>query len=302
MPDQPLVSVLMTAYNREKYIAQAIESVLASTFQDFELIIVDDGSTDATVEIARRYVSDPRVQVHVNPKNLGDYPNRNHAAEMARGKYLKYVDSDDYLYPHGLAVMMACMEHFPNAGLGLSRPAIADQPYPVQLTPLEAYREHFFESVFLANAPLSAIIKHAAFRAVGGFSGTPYIGDSELWLKLAARYPVVKLPRDLAWWRLHVGQEFQQGQRDYPLLIFQMMREALNDSACPLSHEEAAVALRRLRQHYARVIMSSLAHGHIGRALQLYRAIRPSLFDMWRGLRRLSPSRSYGVSAEAHKN
>ncbi|HEV2714429.1 MAG TPA: glycosyltransferase family A protein, partial [Terriglobales bacterium] len=95
----PLVSVLMTAYNREKYIAEAIESVLASNFKDFELIIVDDCSKDRTAEIARRYTSDSRVQVHVNEKNLGDYPNRNRAASLARGKYLKYLDSDDVIYP-----------------------------------------------------------------------------------------------------------------------------------------------------------------------------------------------------------
>ena len=82
----PLVSVLMTAYNREKYIAEAIESVLASTFQDFELIIVDDCSRDHTVEIVRRYTSDPRLQVHVNEKNLGDYPNRNRAASLVQNR------------------------------------------------------------------------------------------------------------------------------------------------------------------------------------------------------------------------
>src|SRR5205814_9393285 len=96
----PLISVLTTAYNREKYIAEAIESVLASTFKDFEMIIVDDCSKDHTVEIARRYSSDPRVQVHVNEKNLGDYPNRNCASSFACGIYLKYLDSDDVIYSH----------------------------------------------------------------------------------------------------------------------------------------------------------------------------------------------------------
>ena len=65
--DSPLVSVLMTAYNREKYIAEAIESVLASTYTNFELIIVDDCSTDKTVEIAKSYeVKDNRIKVYIN--------------------------------------------------------------------------------------------------------------------------------------------------------------------------------------------------------------------------------------------
>ena len=114
----PLVSVLMTAYNRKKYIAEAIESVLASTFQDFELIIVDDCSRDHTVEIVRLYTSDPRLQVHVNEKNLGDYPNRNRAASLAKGQYLKYVDSDDYIYPRGLQIMVEMFEPFTQAAVG----------------------------------------------------------------------------------------------------------------------------------------------------------------------------------------
>ena len=90
----PLVSVLMTAYNREKYIAEAIESVLASTYSNLELIIVDDCSKDNTLQIATNYqAKDDRIKVYKNEKNLGDYPNRNKAASYAKGKYLKYVDS-----------------------------------------------------------------------------------------------------------------------------------------------------------------------------------------------------------------
>jgi glycosyltransferase involved in cell wall biosynthesis len=77
MNNGPLVSVLMTAYNREKYIADAISSVLNSTYKNFELIIVDDGSKDATVQIAKQFeAKDERVTVYQNEKNLGDYNNR----------------------------------------------------------------------------------------------------------------------------------------------------------------------------------------------------------------------------------
>src|SRR5580700_5016235 len=91
---QPKVSVVVTAYNREKYIAHAIESVLAQTFTDFELIVVDDCSRDNTAAIARSYESDPRVRVYVNERNLGQFPNRNRAATYARGEFLKPHDSD----------------------------------------------------------------------------------------------------------------------------------------------------------------------------------------------------------------
>ena len=289
MPDRPLVSVLMTAYNREEYIAQAIESVLASTFEDFELIIVDDGSADRTLEIARRYLSDERVRVHVNPKNLGDYPNRNRAAELAQGSYLKYVDADDVIYPHGLAVMVNSMERFPEAGFGLCR-LVADKqfPYPFQTSPQEAYHEHFLKSGLLSNAPLSAIIRTSKFRAVGGFSAKRYVGDVELWLKMAACFPVVKMVPGLTWWRSHGNQEYWLGQQQfaYPPLMYQVCFEALTSQHCPLTPAEGELALRKLKHGYARQILATAAQGHVLQSLHWYRAASLSLFDLLRGARR----------------
>src|SRR5665213_2881754 len=116
--DQPLVSVLMTSYNREKYIAEAIESVLASTYTNFELIIVDDSSTDNTVEIAKSYGrKDSRIKVFVNEKNLAQFGNRNKAASYSRGYFLKYFDSDDVMYPDCLEVMVSAMATYPEAGV-----------------------------------------------------------------------------------------------------------------------------------------------------------------------------------------
>src|SRR5687768_8103613 len=101
----------MTVFNRENYLKEAIESVLDSTFTNFELIIVDDCSTDNSVAIAKKYAAnDQRIRVYVNEQNLGDYPNRNKAAGYATGKYLKYVDSDDKIFPHTLEVMINGME------------------------------------------------------------------------------------------------------------------------------------------------------------------------------------------------
>src|SRR5579862_3435759 len=130
--EAPLVSVLMTAYNREKYIAEAIESVLASMYKNFELIIVDDCSKDKTVDIARSYeLKDSRIHVYVNEENLGDYPNRNRAASYAKGKYIKYVDSDDFLYPFGLWIMVSRMEAHPTAVVGLAKRGLKTKPFPL---------------------------------------------------------------------------------------------------------------------------------------------------------------------------
>lgn len=105
MDRKPIVSILTTVYNREKYIADCIESVLSSKFQDWELIIVDDQSKDKSVAIAEEYAAtDARIQIYVNEHNLGDYPNRNQAVTYANGKYIKFLDADDLIYPHGLGI------------------------------------------------------------------------------------------------------------------------------------------------------------------------------------------------------
>ena len=142
--NKPKLSVLMTAYNRENFISEAIESVLASTFTDFELIIVDDASQDTTVEIAKFYENlDHRVKVYVNDINLGDYPNRNKAASYANGKYLKYLDSDDIIYDYGLEVMVKAMEKFEFAGFGLASKVSDEKPFPICISPQEIYLESF---------------------------------------------------------------------------------------------------------------------------------------------------------------
>ncbi len=238
MPDQPLVSVLMTAFNREQYIAESIESVLRSTYTNFELIIVDDHSKDRTVEIAHSY-SDPRIQVYRNDKNLGDYPNRNRAASYASGKYIKYLDADDIIYDYGLAVMVNYIERFPKAGFALASIVSNEQPFPMCLEPREIYLENFYGYNHFDRAPCSSIIKLEAFKSVGGFTGARLIGDYELWFALARYFPMVKMPFDLYWNRVHPEQESRsEYAKNYPALRHKVLTDALNHPDCPLTEQE----------------------------------------------------------------
>lgn len=289
MSRNPLVSVLMTAYNREKYIAEAIESVLASTFEDFELIIVDDCSKDRTVEIAKQYETDPRVRVCLNEKNLGDYPNRNRAAELSRGKYLKYLDSDDMIYPHGLAIMVEAMELFPHAALGFSRPQINDRPYPLQVMPQDAYREHFLGDGLFGECPTVSIIHAAAFKELGGFSGRRYVGDTEMWFRLAARYPVVKLIQGLAWWRGHGEQEITAGQvlslSGYAKWSYLTALEALESPDCPLPHREKDAAIQILKRRHSRYMLHTMVRKHHPKvAMSIVKETRLSYLDLLKAI------------------
>ncbi|MBK9291147.1 MAG: glycosyltransferase family 2 protein [Bacteroidetes bacterium] len=257
--DQPLVSVLMTTYNREKYLAQAIESVLASTYPNFELIVVDDQSKDRSLEIAQSYAAkDPRVISVLNEKNLGDYPNRNKAASLAKGKYLKYVDADDMIYPHGLEILVRNMEQFPEAGFGLcSLPQDPARLYPFVLSPEEAYRRHYFDKQLFHKAPLSAIIRKDAFEAVGRFSGRRYLGDFEMWHVLAARYPVVLMQQGIVWYRVHEEQEMQHNRTNLsiPFKYLMCAEEMLNKPECPLNESDRRKALDKVKWNQARYIL-----------------------------------------------
>ncbi len=269
----PAVSVLITAYNREELIDRAIDSVLASTFRDFELIVVDDASRDGTVEVARSHAAgESRVKVFVNETNLGDYPNRNRAASYATGRYLKYVDSDDFIYPHGLEVMVRCMEAFPEAGLGLSAVWDASAPYPSVLSPGEAYRAHFFQHDLLGRAPGSAIIKRSAFEAVGGFSGIRQVGDHELWMKMARRFPVVKMPTDLVWDGDDAAQQKHLDSAvDRTVMHEEVEIAALRAEDCPLTKSERDAALVRLERRRIHSYWHFLRHGGGLSAAEEYR-------------------------------
>lgn len=253
MHNTPLVSVLMTVYNRAPYLPLAIQSVLDSSYEHFELIIVDDCSTDRSVEIANSFAQkDSRIRVYRNEINLTDYPNRHRAAGYAKGKYIKYIDSDDALYPYGLEIMVNRMEDFPEAALGLSKWGLSDRPFPVFLTPRESYQWSFLENKYLfTNAPSSTIILKEAYDACGGFTGLNQVGDCEFWMIMAAKYPIVLIEGGTNWARDHQSSEkYKDSALTKAEMIFQLNKSALESIHNPLSAREKDVALSNLIQSH----------------------------------------------------
>jgi len=268
----PAISVLMTTYNREKYVGAAMESVLNSSFKDFELVIVDDRSTDKTVDIVREWqAKDDRVKLFINEQNLGDYPNRNQAAAHATGKYLKYVDADDLIYPWGLQILWECMERFPEAGWGLcSLAQDKARPFPFVLETQEAYRYHYLGPGLFHKAPLSSIIKKELFDAVGGFEPGRMVGDFEMWHRLAFQSPVVLMPHGMVWYRAHDDQEsnvigeFEEVYRKISL-------KHLHAEPKPLTPAELRQVAQRKRKKHLKFAAIYLAKGHFKLAQHSYR-------------------------------
>ena len=248
MGELPLVSVLMTAFNREKYIAEAIESVLSSAYTNFELIIVDDVSTDNTVNIARSFLNDNRVTVYINKKNLGDYPNRNRAAELAKGKYLMYVDSDDKIFPDSVEYCVNNMEDHPEAKLGMF---CAENIYQsCVLTPLESIQQHFLVRPFLMVGPGGTFLNREFFKEIGMYP-TSYGPANDMYFNLlaATKENILLLYKGFLFYRRHEGQEINNPY-SYIINYYRSLRDALAQIEMPLSLKQKKLILKKNKRRF----------------------------------------------------
>jgi len=262
---EPLVSVLMTSYNREEFIGEAIQSVLSSTYKNFELIIVDDGSIDNTVPIARSFeAKDQRVKLYINEKNLTQFPNRNKAASYATGKYIKYFDSDDIMFPHCLAVMVSAMEKFPDAGVGAitKNSHLRNVQLPQKYSSRESLINHYFtDSELLFIGPSGTIFRKDVFFEYKGFNEKiGILTDTLLMLSIASKYPVVGFETGLFHWRLH-DQQVTIGQQDWFEMQkqrYEINRIILNSRDIPLTKKEVNIIKRNVKNIFIRNIIRTL--------------------------------------------
>jgi glycosyltransferase involved in cell wall biosynthesis len=246
----PILSVLMTSYNRQSFIAEAIESVQQSSFQEWELIIVDDGSTDETVNIAKWYAAaDHRISVYINKQNLGDYPNRNRAASYAKGKYLMYVDSDDKILTDGFSDCIAAMEAFPEAGIGMQLHENKTS-FPFYLPAEQALRRHFFEKSCLTIGPGGTILRRDFFEQIGKYPEL-YGPANDMYfnLKAVAAGGVLFLPFNFNFYRIHEGQEINN-KYSYLYNNFNYLRDALGQLELPLTSSEKEWLLNKNRRRF----------------------------------------------------
>jgi len=246
----PVVSVLMTAFNREKYIAEAIESVLASTFKNFELIIVDDCSKDKTVQIARKYEGqDSRVRVYINEENLGDYPNRNRASSYAKGEIIISVDSDDTIDTNGIAHIVGLFQSFPEASfLTINR----DDFFPEEcvVDSQSILRRHFFEKPSLFIGPGGTAIKTKDFRRIGGFP-TLYGPANDMYYNLlcASKSSIILCKFEFLNYRLHEEQE-QNNKLRYLDNNYKYFNDALKNLNLFLTDKEKEILLLKNKRRF----------------------------------------------------
>lgn len=274
----------MTSYNREQFIAEAIESVLASTYKNFELIIVDDGSKDQTVTIARSFAGkDERVRVYVNEKNLGDYVNRNHATTYARGEYLMFVDSDDKILPDGFERCIKSLQQFPEAGFGMQLHETAVEPF--FLTGEQAIHQHFFKKPCLSIGPGGTIMKKSFFETIGRYP-VKYGPANDMYfnLKAAANGGVVFLPFEFNFYRIHEGQELNN-KYSYLYNGYLYLKDALNELPLPLSIKEKEwIANKNKRRFLVNLVQFFIRSKSINKTLAAKRQAGFSWKDLMKAL------------------
>lgn len=259
----------MVTYNSSKYVLEAIESVLNSNFCDFELLILDDCSSDGTWDIIRSF-SDRRIVAYRNERNIGEYANRNKCLELAQGEYVIYIDGDDCIHPHALGRFWDVVQVFPNCGMVISRPQDDRFIYPVCLTPAELYRMHYFTDTVLNLALVRVLFHREKFISVGGFSPFYKSGDDFARLQMAQHFPVVLIEDGLVWWRRSSGQASERLFQSYLGAIepFEIKIHFLFSATTPLSAKEVKKAKRILRLKMFQTFKSLIRRRKFGWAIQ----------------------------------
>ena len=203
------ISVIIPAYNAEKYIAEALDSVLAQTYPIHEIIVIDDGSTDKTAEVVHRYINS-RTRELANPLNLkyfyqenrGPAAARNSGIREATGEYIAFLDADDTWMPEKLARQIEKFNESPDAGLVHAKRIRIDESGAEQETRKRHIPEGFiFDSLLRDNfiCCSSTLVKKQCFDDVGLFDEHREIAKSEdydMWLRIARQYQIgyVDLP------------------------------------------------------------------------------------------------------------
>jgi len=237
---KPLVSVCIPAYNGERYLKECIDSILAQTFTDFELLIIDDSSSDKTFEIAQEYAkNDSRIKVFKNEKNLGLVGNWNRCIELAQGEWIKFVFQDDLIVSNCLERMLQACDT--ECKIAFCRRSFlfeegtsekTKQIYNSLALPEKKYipfNKHIsadtccksmlkYLGINFIGEPTVLMIRKSAFEQFGSFN--PYliqICDLEMWIRIASNVGITYIPETLAYFRVHSGATTSNNhsQREY---------------------------------------------------------------------------------------
>lgn len=263
-----MISVVIPAFNSARYIAETLESILNQTYQGFEIIVVDDGSTDNTVEIVQRYANrDPRICLIQN-EHGGVTKARNTGIAFARYDWIAPVDSDDVLLPQRFEKQLAAAAHYPEVigwGTYATRITMDGKPYSTQQngpTTIEEFERMRKEKGELLVLPASSVLlRKDIIEKVGGysqkFSGT--LEDLVLLDDMAEYGPILVIPESLILYRMYFGsttsswEKFRKQRVDFS--YFEHMAKARANNRLMQDYERFVT-----RYHHAPAIIKAIRY------------------------------------------
>lgn len=210
----PLVSVIIPVYNGEKYLGEAIQSVLDQDYRPIEIIVVDDGSTDRSAEIARSYAG----VSYLYQENQGVSVARNAAIAMARGEFLAFLDADDRWTPNKLSTQVGYHLTHPEIGYTITNQRIQLEPgAPVQI----AFKRELLEVDHPGYVPSTLMVKREAFLVIGDFQTRYRTGEDIDWFSRAkdSGIPMGIVPEMLLFRRMHHSNLSLQGRPNFSQLL-----------------------------------------------------------------------------------
>ncbi len=201
--NQPLVSVICVCYNQARFVTEALDSVVAQTYQPIELIVIDDGSTDGSPKIIKQWIaSHPQTVLLLNGTNIGYCKTFNKAAALARGKYLIDLSADDVLLPERVAVGVQVLESTPQAGVTFSDAEHVDESgvkislhsdrFPHHTIPSGDIYKVLIERFFICSPTM--MFSREVFDYLGGYDETLAYEDFDFWIRSSRKYQYVYTP------------------------------------------------------------------------------------------------------------
>jgi glycosyltransferase involved in cell wall biosynthesis len=257
------VSVVIPTFNCEQYIKETLDSIISQTCSDIEIIIVDDGSTDRTIEIATAHA--PFAKIICQP-NSGVCVSRNHGLRLATGDFICFLDHDDYWLPHKIETQLRVFSSHPEFGIvfgdfivwspnseGIFPKPSTYSPKSIELD-LDDNLTGWIYHMFLLDCWMltsSAMFRKSVFAECGNFDETlPYSEDWDLWLRLSRRYQFAKLRQANTLYRQHPDQGNRQPRPiDYRT---RLLRESVNrwGLSSPDGRSISRSAFRSQLSHY----------------------------------------------------